>query len=145
MPLLSYPTSDFVAFTKIPSSDMNGKLNAVKTLLNTTGLDDTNIQSAGITRATKLKVGTIKAIIINDSSTGAMSELAPVASSSVYFNSSSVPTAGVLPLLAGGTGAALTIGNPNDVLQVNAGGSALVFDTSPVPPPVKIFNFYRFS
>ncbi len=48
MPILTYPTADFTPFTKILSSDVNGKFNAIKTLLNTTGLDNTNIQNAGI-------------------------------------------------------------------------------------------------
>jgi hypothetical protein len=54
MPLLSIPNT-FVPFTKILSSDMNANFTAISTLLNTTGLDDTNIQAAGISPTTKLK------------------------------------------------------------------------------------------
>lgn len=55
MPLLVYSVSDFVAFTKIRSADVNSRFNDIKTLLNTTGLDDTNLQNQGITPTTKLK------------------------------------------------------------------------------------------
>lgn len=59
MPLLTYTSSDFpfVPFTKIYSADINQCYNDIKTLLNTTKLDDVNLQDAG-TSVTKLKVGT---------------------------------------------------------------------------------------
>lgn len=57
MPLLTYTSSDFpfTPFTKIYSADINTCLNDIKTLFNTTGLDDTNLQNAGITLTTKGK------------------------------------------------------------------------------------------
>jgi len=76
MPALTYSVSDFTAFTKIRSADVNARFTDIKTLLNTTGLDDTNIQNVGITRGTKLKTGTAYAVVAN-SSTGAMSEVTP--------------------------------------------------------------------
>lgn len=50
MPLLVYSSSDFpfVPFSKIYSADVNQTFNDIKTLLNTTGLDSTNIQVNGI-------------------------------------------------------------------------------------------------
>lgn len=73
MPLLSYSVADFVPGTKIRSADVNSRFNDIKVLFNTTGLDDTNIQNAGITRATKLKTGTANYVLIN-ASDGTMSE-----------------------------------------------------------------------
>lgn len=59
MPNLTYTSSDFPfqAFTKIYSADINQCYNDIKTLLNTTGLDDTNVQTAGLSIG-KLKKGT---------------------------------------------------------------------------------------
>jgi hypothetical protein len=57
MPALSYAAITdypFQPFTKIYSSDINGMFAAISTLLNTTGLDDTNIQALGISLS-KLK------------------------------------------------------------------------------------------
>lgn len=75
MPALTYSNPDFVAFTKIKSAEVNAKFNDIQTLLNTTGLDDSNIQDDGITRATKLKAGTSNAVVVNDSS-GDMTDIA---------------------------------------------------------------------
>lgn len=59
MPVFSFTSSGFpfVPFTKIISADVNQCFNDVKTFLNTTKLDDSNIQDAGITPTTKL-IGT---------------------------------------------------------------------------------------
>lgn len=56
MPLLVFTSTGFpfVPFTKIFSADVNQTFNDIKTLLNTTKLDDTNLQNAGITPTTKL-------------------------------------------------------------------------------------------
>lgn len=80
MPNLSYTEADFIAFTKILSAAVNSKFSDLKTLLNTTKLDDTNLQNAGITRATKLKTGTANFVLINNGS-GQMSEEAQLARS----------------------------------------------------------------
>ncbi len=86
MPSLTYSVSDFVAFTKIRAADVNSRFTDIKTLLNTTKLDDDNIQAAGITRATKLKTGTAWAIVSNNT-TGAMSEISPAASTKAVLQS----------------------------------------------------------
>ncbi len=51
MPALAYSVSDFVAYQRIRASDINSKFTSIKTLLNTTGLDSTNIQTSGIATA----------------------------------------------------------------------------------------------
>lgn len=53
MPLLTIPTT-FTAYTKIKSSEVNANFSAISTLLNTTKLDGTNIQNAGIDLTTKV-------------------------------------------------------------------------------------------
>ena len=73
MPALTYSVSDFQAFTKIRSADVNARFTDISTLLNTTKLDDDNIQDAGITRGTKLSAGTADYVVINDGS-GNLSE-----------------------------------------------------------------------
>lgn len=74
MPALTYSVADFVAFTKIKSAEVNAKYSDIQTLLNTTKLDDFNLQDGGITRGTKLATGTSQNIVVNDA-TGAMSEI----------------------------------------------------------------------
>lgn len=54
MPALTYSVSDFTPFTKIRSADVNTRFQDIKTLLNTTKLDDDNIQALGISLS-KLK------------------------------------------------------------------------------------------
>lgn len=51
MPALAYTSSNFpfVPFTKIYSADVNQCFNDIKTLLNVTKLDSTNLQDAGLT------------------------------------------------------------------------------------------------
>lgn len=127
MPALTYPTGDFQPFTKILSSEVNGKFNAIKTLLNTTKLDSTNVQQGGLTYD-RMAVATSMQI--------------------VGTNSTGVMTIQPLVLVGqGGTGLAYTpvIGDAAKVMQVNAAGSALTFDAVPTPPPIRIFNYYRFG
>jgi len=145
MPNLSYTASDFpfTPFTKMLSNSVNTCFIDIRTLLNTTKLDDTNLQDAGITRATKLKAGTAKALVVNHNTTGVMSELTSVTNGAVYFNASGNPTAAALPLLSGGTGASLVVGNEDEVLGVT--GGAIVFKVSPTPPPIKIFSYNNFT
>jgi len=136
MPVLTI-TNSFTAYTKIKSSEMNANFANLTTLLNITLLDDTNIQNAGITRATKLKLGTASHVIINDG-TGAMSSEAQLAgtrggsgvsnagtltwgASNVTFTTSgatgvTLPTSGTLATLAGTEALTnKTIGNTNTV------------------------------
>lgn len=88
---LSYSVAAFVPLTKIVSADMNtilrtdiiNRINWAGGTSATTGLGDDNIQSntaagGGLTRATKLKLGTASHVIVNDVS-GAMSSEATLA------------------------------------------------------------------
>lgn len=146
MPTFAYSNSDFVAFTKARAADVNTRFNDIKTFFNTTKLDDSNIQDAGITRATKLKVGTANGFVINNSTTGAMSELVAGNSQVITTNASGVPTAlTALTTGLGGTGQSLDISanQDDDVLKVATG--VFTVGATPTPAPVKIFNFYRFT
>jgi hypothetical protein len=153
MPVYNYTVSDFTPFTKIVSADVNSKFTSVKTWINwdgsgtTSGLADSNIQSnsvsgGGLTRATKLKLGTAKSFVVNDS-TGALADLTAGNNKTIYTDGSGVMTAGTLPLIAGGTGVALTVGVTDDVLKVVSG--ALAFGSSPMPPQARVFSFYNFG
>ena len=146
MPSLTYPSGDFTPFTKILSADVNGKFTAIQTLLNTTKLDSTNVQQNGLTRD-RLATGTANAVVVNATSGGGMSELTSVANGAVYFNASGVPTAGTLPVANGGTGLAMSLSalDIDKVVAVNSAGTALELRTTPEPPTLKIFSFYRFS
>jgi len=127
LPALSYPTADFVPFTKILSSEVNGKFNAISTLLNTTKLDSTNVQAGGLT----------------------YDRMATVASSQVVVTSAAgaMTLAAVIPASNGGLGFSFTSTTLNAalVVQANALGTALTLGTSPLEPGSKIYNFYRFS
>lgn len=116
MPLLVYTSSDFPfqPFTKIYSADINQCYNDIKTLLNTTGLDDANIQAAGITRSTKLKAGTANYVVINNGS-GQMSEEATLAASRGglgFTPTLSLANAGK-SVVVDPTGTTLQLGTPN--------------------------------
>ena len=131
MPALAYTSSGypFTAFTKIVSADVVQCFTDIKTLLNTTGLDDTNIQNAGITRATKLKLGTANYVLINDG-TGAMSQ-------EQYLGMS-----------RGGIGVNITPAGASDidkVITVDGTGLALGLQVVPTPPSVKVYNFVTFT
>lgn len=56
MPTFSYSVSNFTPFTKIRSADVNTRFSDLSTFLNTTKLDDSNIQDAGLS-ITKMKIG----------------------------------------------------------------------------------------
>lgn len=133
---LVYTVSAYTPFTKILSANANQDKTDIQSRINwaggtdaTTGLGDDNLQSnaasgGGLTRSTKLKKGTANYAVYNDG-TGAMTE-------------------GVaLPLLSGGLGTSLVIGNTADVLQVSSG--ALAFGPSPVPPALRVVSFKLFS
>lgn len=125
MPLLVYSYPDFTPNTVILSARVNAKFNDISTLLNTTKLDDTNIQDAGITRSTKLKVGTANYVLIN-AADGTMSEEAQLSTS------------------RGGTGVSLspTALDVGKVLQIDSSGS-FVLSTPPESPGSKLFNYSR--
>ncbi len=121
MAQLTYPTSDFVPFTKILSSEVNGKFSAITTFLNTTKINDDNIQNAGITRATKLKAGTSGAVVVN-AVDGTMTDVALQPGGLISkANGSFAPSA----VAAGGSG---------QILQSN-GPELPSWVTPPNPPP----------
>lgn len=128
MPLLTYSYPAFTPNTVIQSAKVNAKYDDIKTLLNVTGLDDVNVQNAGLTRATKLKLGNPNYVVIN-SGTGSMSEEASLAVS------------------RGGTGLSLSLsaGDAGKIIQVNAAGSALEIAVAPESPGSKLYVFNRLT
>jgi hypothetical protein len=144
LPALVFPTGDFQPFTKILSSEVNGKFNAIKTLLNTTKLDSTNVQQYG------LSLDRLNGVVVNgfiaDDASGHVVALTTSANQTVYTSTNGVVTVGQLPAIAGGTGLSyvLTSVDTGKVLQVNATGSALTFDTTPPPATDKVLAFYNF-
>lgn len=127
IPTLVYPTGDFQPFTKILSSEVNGKFNAIKTLLNVTGLNDTNIQDHGISWS-KLTLQVVSQVAVTDT----LGQLT---------------TSAVLAASNGGLGFAFapTTLNAALVVQGNAAGSALTLDVVPIGAGSKIYNLYRFG
>ncbi len=138
---LNYTVAAYQPFTKILSANINQDKTDIKNRINwaggtsaTTGLGDDNIQSVtasggGLTRATKLKLGTANYAVYNDG-TGALTEAA------------------ALPVLSGGSGLSITIGSqqPGDVFQVNATSTAMVLSQpTAVPSSLKVFQFYNFA
>lgn len=49
-----------------------------------------------------------------------------------------------LALSRGGTGSILALTSPGQVLQINAGATAVAFGESPVPPALRIISSERF-
>lgn len=128
MPLLVYSYPDFTPNTVIQSAKVNAKYDDIKQLLNVTGLDDTNLQAAGITRASKLKAGTANYVVINGSD-GKMSEEATLS-----------PT-------RGGLGIAMTLDSSQAgfVAQVNAAGTAFQLANAPESAASKVYASTRFT
>lgn len=135
MPLLSYSAITnypFQPFTKILSADTNAMFAAIQTLLNTTKLDQTNVQAHGLTRYTSssaLAAGTANYVVYNDAN-GDLTEAAQ------------------LPTAQGGLGFNCTPGGSTDankVISVNAAGNALQLSAVPATPGGNVFNFYNFS
>ncbi len=155
---LTYTLSAFTPFTVIRSADVNQFFTDIKNRINwagstsaTTGLGDDNLQSnaasgGGLTRATKLKLGTAYAFISN-SSTGAMQDVASAANQVLYTGATGIPTAGSLPILNGGTGLSVVIASqqPGDVFQVNSLGNAIVLSQpTSIPNVAKVYAFNTF-
>ena len=130
MPALTYTSSNFpfTPFTKIYSADVNTCFTDIRTLLNTTKLDDDNLQNAGITRATKLKTGTASYVLINNGS-GAMSEEQYLATSRGGLNANVTP-AGTID--AGKT------------LVVNSAGTAYELAAASISP-FNLYNFHQYD
>jgi hypothetical protein len=123
MPTLVYPTADFQPFTKILSSEVNGKFNAIKTLLNTTKLDSTNVQQNGLSW-NRLTTQTSLQVAVTDT----LGQLT---------------TSAFITTAQGGTGLAYTATtlDVGKVLQVNTAGTALTF--SGIPGAAT--NMYQYS
>jgi hypothetical protein len=124
---LVYPTGDFVPFTKILSSEVNGKFNAIKTLLNVTKLSDTNLQDHGISWI-KLTLQAASQVAVTDT----LGQLTVTA---------------ILPSSNGGLGFsfASTTLNAGLVVQANSVGSALTLDAVPTSPVVRVLAWSYFT
>lgn len=123
---LVYPTGNFVPFTKILSSEMNGKFTAISTLLNVTKLSDTNIQVGGLSYDRMTVTTSLQ--IVGTSAAGVMTTQALVLASQ------------------GGTGFAFTSTtlNASKVVQANAAGTALTLDVVPAQPSLQMYNWNHF-
>lgn len=126
MPALSYPTGDFVPFTKILSSEVNGKFNAIRTLLNTTKLNFDNIQTGGLLY-NNMTVTTSLQIVGTDSA-GVMT------------------TQPIVLVSQGGLGFSpvLSTLNAAQVVQVNQAGTALTLGVVPATPSLQMYNWNHF-
>ena len=131
MPLLSYSSVTdypFQPFTKIFSADINSMFSLIQTLLNTTKLDMTNMQSQVLTRygaSSVLVSGTANYAVYNDAS-GNLTEAAS------------------LPTTCGGLGFNPSLsGTANQVISSN--GSALQLSAVPATPGGNVFNYYNFA
>jgi hypothetical protein len=104
----------------------------IQTLLNTTKLDMTNMQSHSLTRYTSssaLVAGTPNYVVYNDAN-GDLTEAAQ------------------LPTAQGGLGANLSpsgVSDASKVLSVNAAGNGFQLSSVPQTPGGNIFNYYQFS
>lgn len=134
MPLLSYSAITnypFQPFTKIYSSDINSMFSTIQTLLNTTKLDSTNVQAHGLIRngaTSNLAAGTANYAVYNDAN-GDLTEAAS------------------LPITCGGLGfnPSLSSAVAQQVIAVNATGTALQLQAVPATPGTNVFNYYQFS
>lgn len=115
MPNLTYTVAQFLPFTKIVSADVNQYFTDIKTLLNTTKLDSTNIQLNGLTRD-RLAAGTVAQVCINDPSTGNLSSEAQLAVSRGGLGadfSGSLSTSPGAAIVINPAGSALMLGSPS--------------------------------
>jgi hypothetical protein len=126
MPALVYPTGNFQPFTKILSSEVNGKFNSITTLLNTTKLDSTNVQQGGLTYD-RLAVQTSVQVVVTDTL-----GVATVAQ--------------FLPVVNGGLGFsyAATTADIGKVLVVNEAGTALTFSGA-VDSTYRLYSLNHFT
>jgi hypothetical protein len=134
MPLLVYTSADFpfVPFTKIFSADINQCYNDIKTLLNTTKLDMSNIQSQVLTRtgtSAALVPGTANAVVINDSN-GNLTDEAQLATSRGGLGFNCTPSG---------------ISDASKVPSVNSTGTGFQLAAVPATPGGNVFNYYNFS
>lgn len=127
MPTLTV-TKTYLDGDVLTEADLDAIRTSIQTFVNTTKLDDSNLQDAGITRATKLKVGTVNHVLIN-AADGTMSSEA------------------ALSQTRGGTGLglSLTIADAGKTLVVNPAGSAFALTTAAETPLSKVFAFNNFT
>lgn len=105
---------------------MNGKFSAIRTLLNTTGLNYVNVQTGGL-NYNNMTVTTSLQLVGTDSA-GVMT------------------TQAYALLSQGGMGFSYTATSTDaaKVLQVNSAGTGLTFDTTPAPAPLKMYIWNHF-
>lgn len=114
MPNLTYTLSPFLPFTKIASADANQFFTDIKTLLNTTKLDSTNVQQYGLTRD-RIGTGTASHVIINDGS-GYLSSEATLARSRGGLQ--------FAPALTNNAGKAVVVSDDETTLQLGSPSQA---------------------
>lgn len=123
IPNLVYPTGDFVPFTKILSSEVNGKFNAITALLNVTKLNYVNVQTNNLLYASQLS--------------------SQVAVTDTLGYLTLVTT---LPLANGGLGFSpvLTSLDANKVVAVNTAGTALTISNLTEQSTGKMYAWNHF-
>lgn len=124
---LIYPYPDFQPFTKILSAEVNGKFNAISTLLNVTGLSDTNVQQNGLSW-NRLTLQTSMQVAVTD--TLGQLTVTPI-----------------LPAINGGLGfsfAASTL-SASLVMQTNSAGSALTLAATVAPPTERVYMLLNYT
>lgn len=129
MPPLSYTSSNypFTPFTKIFSADINQCFADISTLLNTTKLNSTNIQTHGLTRYTSssnLAAGTANFAVYNDAN-GDLTEAAqlPTAQGGLGFSPALSASVAGQTLAVNSTGTGLT-------LQANSNAASNIFNNT---------------
>ena len=127
MPTLSI-TKSYADGDILLEADLDAIRTSIQTFFNVTGIDDDNIQNAGITRSTKLKAGTANHVVINDAS-GLMSSEAALAAS------------------RGGTGVSITlsVADANKVIAVNSAGTAFEVAVPQMSVAGKCFAYLNFA
>lgn len=133
MPALVYSSSNFpfVPFTKIYSADVNSCFTDIRTLLNTTGLNYTNVQVHGLTRlgaSSNLAAGTANYAVFNDSS-GDLSEAAYLPTAQGGMNNNVTPASAA---------------DAGKTLKVDSTGLKYELSSAPVTT-LNVFNYYAFS
>ena len=106
MPTLTYPTGNFQPFTKILSAEVNGKFNAITTLLNITKLDHSNVQLDRLLGAVQLST---QVAVTNSLGVLTLITTLPVANGGLGFSPVLTTTDAGLVVQVNGTGTALTL------------------------------------
>ncbi len=133
MPALVYSSADFPfqSFTKIYSADVNDCFTDIRTLLNVTKLDHTNVQAHGLTRngsSSNLAAGTANFAVFNDSS-GDLTEAAYLPTAQGGMNNNVTPSG---------------VSDAGKSLQVDSTGTKFQLTAAPVNT-LNLFNFFNLS